>query len=72
MKAYFASALVAPLPFFSSAAIPTSLALKIVDADTGINIPCLVRITDEKKGVRQLKGLYNRGTGLRRNHPSSE
>ena len=46
--------------------------LEIIDADTGKNIPCLVRITDEKKGVLKIEGLYNRGTGLRRSHPASQ
>ena len=72
MKSCFAFALFVPLPFFLSGAIPESLALEIMDADTGKNIPCLLRITDEKKGVLKIEGLYNRGTGLRRGHPASQ
>ena len=51
---------------------PPRLILETVDANTGKYIPCLVRITDEKSGVKSLPRLLNRGLGLRKNHPASQ
>jgi hypothetical protein len=72
MKARIAFALLVSLPFLLPAAIPSYLMLEVVDAKMGKPIPCLVRITDKKGAVKHPGRLYNRGTGLRKNHPTRQ
>jgi hypothetical protein len=48
------------------------LTLNLIDAATKESLPGLVRITTSDARIEALEGLFNRGTGLRQQHPSRD
>jgi hypothetical protein len=48
------------------------LTLNLIDAATKESLPGLVRITTSDGRIEALEGLFNRGTGLRQQHPSRD
>ena len=48
------------------------LTLSLIDAATKESLPGLVRITTSDGRIEALEGLFNRGTGLRQQHPSRD
>ncbi len=48
------------------------LTLNLIDAATKESLPGLVRITTSEGHIVPLEGLFNRGTGLRQQHPSRD
>jgi len=48
------------------------LTLNLIDAATKESLPGLVRITTSDGHIEVLEGLFNRGTGLRQQHPSKD
>ena len=72
MKARFFFIVFLASAFLALGAVPPYLLLRVVDADSGESVPCLVRITDKDGRVKAAGELYGRGTGLPAKHRTRE